>query len=99
MNSNLTLTLKSYNLQSIITSKLGSLSQALTEELFFLTSPKTDPFKIIETLPMHEDTLQVFEIISVNVDNSLYQYLHLPDTKMYYPEPFIASPSFNHEDL
>ena len=22
-----------------------------------------------------------------------------PDTKLYYPEPFIASPSFNHEDI
>jgi hypothetical protein len=23
----------------------------------------------------------------------------LPDVKLYYPEPFVASPSFNHEEI
>jgi hypothetical protein len=47
----------------------------------------------------HEDVLSIFEVISVNIDNSLYEFLHLPEFKLYYPEPFIASPSFAHEEL
>jgi len=49
--------------------------------------------------PQHEITFEMFEIISVNVDNSLYEHLNLPELKLYYPEPYIASPSFAHEEL
>lgn len=31
--------------------------------------------------------------------SSIVDALSTPDTKLYYPEPFIASPSFVHEDL
>jgi len=27
------------------------------------------------------------------------QEVSTPDVKLYYPEPFIASPSFNHEEI
>ena len=76
-----------------------SLSNKIITEIFFLTKPKTEPFKIIEVLPEHERTLEIFEVISVNIDNSLYEFIHLPEFKLYYPEPFIASPSFTHEEL
>ena len=67
--------------------------------MYYLTTPKTDPFKLIEVLPEHQYVFELFEVISINVDNSLYEFLHLPEFKLYYPEPFIASPSFQHEEL
>lgn len=78
---------------------LYSLSTKMIEEMYAVTSPKTDPEKLIEVLPEHQFTFEIFEVISINVDNSLYQHLHLPEFKLYYPEPFIASPSFQHEEL
>jgi hypothetical protein len=41
----------------------------------------------------------MFEVLSYDTDGTLYDALSTPDTKLYYPEPFIASPSFAHEDL
>ena len=32
-------------------------------------------------------------------EDTLYDDLATPDAKMYYPEPFVASPSFVHEDI
>ena len=40
-----------------------------------------------------------YEVSVVEDDGSLADQLATPDTKLYYPEPFIASPSFVHEDL
>jgi hypothetical protein len=82
-----------------LSTDIFSLSTKILNEITFLTQPKTDPFKIVEVLPEHQDTLEIFEVISVNIDNSLYEFLHLPEFKLYYPEPFIASPSFVHEEL
>jgi hypothetical protein len=64
-----------------------------------ITAIKNDVILMSRALPEHQYTLEMFEVLSVNVDNSLYIHLHLPETKLYYPEPFIASPSFNHEEL
>jgi hypothetical protein len=48
-----------------------------------------------------EKTIQFeyFEFSGMDSDSSLYEILSTPDSKIYYPEPFIASPSFVHEDL
>jgi hypothetical protein len=37
----------------------------------------------------------------LNLDNHPYsaENLSIPDVKLYYPEPFIASPSFVHDDI
>jgi hypothetical protein len=71
----------------------------IVSELNFLTKPKTSFDSLVNLYPEYTDTFEVLEVISVNIDNSLYAYLHLPEYKLYYPEPFIASPSFNHEQL
>lgn len=78
---------------------LYNLSNNIINEMSFLTKPKTDVLELIEVLPDHQFTFELFEVISINVDNSLYEHLHLPEVKLYYPEPFVASPSFQHEDL
>ena len=45
----------------------------------------------------HEIT--IFEALSYDMDGSLYAHLSMPFEKFFYPEPFIASPSFVHEEL
>jgi len=79
--------------------KLRTVSSKLVQELLFLTGPKTEVFNLIKVIPEHEASLGLFEVISVNVDNSLYNHLHMPDVKLYYPEPYIASPTFVHEEV
>jgi len=75
------------------------INSDIANELFFLTQPKTEVFNMIEAVPEHGDFIEVFEVISVNVDNSMYAHLHMPEFKLYYPEPYIASPSFVHEEV
>jgi hypothetical protein len=75
------------------------LSSKIVSELNFLTKPKTEPFSMIRAFPDFAKTIEFFEVLSVNVDNSLYAFVHVPEFKLYYPEPFIASPSFKHEEL
>ena len=49
--------------------------------------------------PTVRNELEMFEVLSYDIDGSLYNSLSTPNVKLYYPEPFIASPSFAHEDI
>lgn len=40
-----------------------------------------------------------FELSNLEPDEGVFEALSTPDLKIFYPEPFIASPSFVHEDL
>jgi len=40
-----------------------------------------------------------FELSNLESDEGIFEALSTPDSKIFYPEPFIASPSFVHEDL
>jgi hypothetical protein len=40
-----------------------------------------------------------FEMSNLESDEGVFEALSTPDLKIFYPEPFIASPSFVHEDL
>ena len=62
--------------------------QSLT--LFFLIS--SDILNFLDT--------NAESLISTNFDNiqTIYHY-SIPNTKLFYPEPFIASASFMHSDL
>jgi hypothetical protein len=48
--------------------------------------------------PQQSNNLEVFDSLTP-VNNNFLQTLSTPDFKLYYPEPFIASPSFNHEEV
>ena len=54
---------------------------------------------LISLYPEYTDIFEFFEVLSINVDNSLYAHLSLPPVKLYYPEPFVASPTFVHEEF
>jgi hypothetical protein len=51
----------------------------IVSEMHYFTQPRTDAFKIVEVLPEHQITFEIFEVISVNIDNSLYDFIHLPE--------------------
>jgi len=89
----------SFDTNLIGKSPLLNLSEGLINELHFLSSPKNDALEMLNIFPQYRSEIEVFEILSCNIDNSLYENLSTPDFKLYYPEPFIASPSFVHEDL
>jgi len=40
-----------------------------------------------------------FELSNLEPDEGVFEALSTPDLKIFYPEPFVASPSFVHEDL
>ena len=68
-----------------------------------LTFIKNDSIKIINFFPGEnvQDTLSFLDIWFYDRDNECYNNYEssVPDTKLYYPEPFIASPSFVHEEI
>jgi len=49
--------------------------------------------------PNFYDLIVDYELAVMEDDGSMMDDLSTPDTKLHYPEPFIASPSFVHEDL
>lgn len=98
-NTNLTLLNIKFSAEDFANSFVFNISTQIVSELNFLTKPKTNAEALIDILPEHTDTLEIFEVISINVDNSLYEHIHVPEFKLYYPEPFIASPSFVHDQL
>jgi hypothetical protein len=88
------------------TPEVGQLPSDLTESIRTLTdtivktcNTKNDVVGLLNFLPQYKDEIQAFDIDFLESDTSLLDELTTPDTKMYYPEPFIASPSFVHEDL
>jgi hypothetical protein len=40
-----------------------------------------------------------FELSNLESDEGVFEALSTPDLKIFYPEPFIASPSFVHNDI
>ena len=63
------------------------------------TLAKTDFGSLTYIFPEFTDVLTGLEFHCIEDDGSLTEALSTPDVKLYYPEPFIASPSFVHEDL
>jgi hypothetical protein len=54
---------------------------------------------MIDIFPEFAVDIASFDMPLENEEVTLYQTLSTPDFKLYYPEPFIASPSFVHEEL
>jgi hypothetical protein len=80
-------------------SELFNLVTLYVSDLQTLSSKKNNFDELIELYPSYYLELNNFEFLSHDEDGSLYAHLSIPDRKFFYPEPFIASPSFVHEDL
>jgi len=71
----------------------------LSKDIKTVSSEKNN-FDLFDTLfPRSYDDLSMFEFLSCDLDGSLYENISNPDFKLYYPEPFVASPSFVHEEV
>jgi hypothetical protein len=62
---------------------------------------KNDTEQTYAFFPQMQETFTDLEILFDNMkDESTLEYIRtIPDGKLYYPEPFIASPSFLHEEI
>jgi hypothetical protein len=80
-------------------SDLAESLHMLSTNIVSVCNIKNDVVGLLEFIPQYSDEIQAFDLDALEADTSLLDELTTPDTKMYYPEPFIASPSFVHEDL
>jgi len=78
---------------------LNDVSVSLMTSMKQITLAKTDVESMRWVLFDFKDEVEMFEIMSDRENLPIYESLSTPDFKLYYPEPFIASPSFVHEDL
>jgi hypothetical protein len=83
----------------LIESPLHSTSKSLAQDIESISSAKADVVAMCDIFPEYGSIIEMLEFHSIEDDGSLTEALSTPDVKLYYPEPFIASPSFVHEDL
>ena len=85
--------------QSTMFTQMHIITSDLALNMKNVTKPKNNIDTLREVFPQFESELETFEALSYDDDGSLYEDLSTPDLKLYYPEPFVASPSFVHEDV
>ena len=68
-------------------------------EIWEITKIFNNPDKLEVIFPQYFFEIGRFDVASIDIDGSMYANNSTPTTKIFYPEPFIASPSFVHEDL
>jgi hypothetical protein len=83
----------------IESSLLFNTSKLLAQDIESISSAKADVVAMCDIFPEYGNIIEMLEFHSIEDDGSLTEALSTPDVKLYYPEPFIASPSFVHEDL
>lgn len=83
----------------LFNSPLSSNYNLLVQDIADITSAKTNSFDMRAVFMEFNHEIGMFDVILSEVDADLHENLSTPDVKLYYPEPFIASPSFVHEDL
>jgi len=89
--------------------QMSSSTEHIADEIFcpFLDQlgdtvlEKNHPLRLYDVLPASIDraTLQNLDSWLLTGDSTPIQTSSVPDTKLYYPEPFVASPSFVHEEI
>jgi hypothetical protein len=64
-----------------------------------ITPLNSDLNSLIKFYPERTIHFENFELSNLELDEGVFEALSTPDLKLFYPEPFIASPSFVHEDI
>jgi len=89
------------NIYNLVNKK--SVLNIFTENLYLnilkANSNKYDIDSLRLIFPEFKEDLEMFEILSPINNSELYMTISIPNCKLYYPEPFIATPSFAHEDI
>lgn len=88
-----------FSVSDIENNFLFSTSKMLAQDIEALSVSKSDADQMFNIFPEYANIIERFEFHNLEDDGSLTEALSTPDVKLYYPEPFIASPSFVHEDL
>jgi len=84
-----------------VTSKFFQDNESLVKTLAENAFLKNNSEEIYKFFPQMQGALTDLEILFDEAkDESTLEYIRtIPDGKLYYPEPFIASPSFLHEEI
>lgn len=89
-----------FSVSDIENNFLFSTSKLLAQDIESLSiANNSDADLMMRIFPEYANIIERFEFHNIEDDGSLTEALSTPDVKLYYPEPFIASPSFVHEDL
>jgi hypothetical protein len=88
-----------FNTSLIENSVLFNNAKTLANDIEILSTIKADIEGLFDIFPEYATFIERFEFHSLEDDGSLVEALSTPDVKLNYPEPFIASPSFVHEEL
>ena len=82
---------------------MSNISNEFFSYLTHLSLVKNDSIKLLNFFPGAdiENTLTFLDLWFYDRDNECFTQFEssVPETKLYYPEPFIASPSFVHEEI
>lgn len=73
--------------------------ELIINDIKLITPANNNLDELINFFPERMLHFENFELSSLELDDSVFETLSTPDLKIFYPEPFIASPSFVHEDL
>jgi len=80
--------------------ELFDVAKTLAKDIKSSTSDVSGDYSVMTNVfPEYRTVIEELEFHGLEDDGSLVEKLSTPDVKLYYPEPFIASPSFVHEDL
>lgn len=87
-------------MNDLLSSNLSEVAIALADEIELAAIVRPYQLDNLRSLfPNLHDMINEYELGLSSDDFITMEQLSTPDTKLYYPEPFIASPSFVHEDL
>jgi len=89
-----------FSIEDLQKSNLFQINQSLLKNIETAGIEFTESTPTLRLVyPNFYDLITDYELAVTEDDGSLIDDLSTPDTKLHYPEPFVASPSFVHEDL
>jgi heme/copper-type cytochrome/quinol oxidase subunit 2 len=95
-----------FNINSFLLNKLFNqktnfnfFSKIIYNNIYNETHKNYNINNLRRIFPEFREDLEMFEDLSYSYNNDLYTNISTPNCKLYYPEPFIATPSFVHEDI
>ena len=89
-----------FSIEDLQKSNLFQINQSLIKNIETAGIEFTESTPTLRLVyPNFYDLITDYELAVTEDDGSLIDDLSTPDTKLHYPEPFVASPSFVHEDL
>ena len=94
-----TYNLNTLNYKSLLDTYPIESLELIINDIRLITPANNNLDELINFFPERMLHFENFELSSLELDESVFETLSTPDLKIFYPEPFIASPSFVHEDL